>query len=116
MESSQKDEDTFDSSNVQKKEQIVTPCPHNCSSCRQDGINLFFGKQKIHLNPFEILLFLLIAVLPVGMSLRDAWDNKLDFRASIERIALISALGTFVRMSPTEQVSNFLSNFYIGKK
>ncbi|MFN6572415.1 hypothetical protein [Dendronalium sp. ChiSLP03b] len=91
-------------------------CSFDCPHRRRDGVTLTFGKQSIHLDPFEILLFALIAALPVGISIRDAWDGKLEFKESIERIAAISALGCLVRMSPTEQVSNFLSNFHIGKK
>ena len=116
MESSQKDESIHKFDSSIKESNKISSCPYECPNRRKDGINLWLGKERIHLDPFEILLFLLIAALPVGISLRDAWDNKLDFRASIERIAFISGLGAFVRMSPTEQVSNFLANFYIGKK
>lgn len=90
-------------------------CPINCPN-RRTGITLAFGKKLIHLDPFEILMWILIAVLPVGISIKDAWAGKLEFRESAERIIMISVLGAIVRMSPTQQVSNFLSNFYIGKR
>lgn len=91
-------------------------CPIDCPNRRTEGITLAFGKKAIHLDPFEILMWVLIAVLPVGISIKDAWSGKLEFKESAERIVMISMLGAIVRMSPTEQISNFLSNFYIGKK
>jgi hypothetical protein len=94
----------------------INLCPIECPNRKYDGINLFFGKNKIHLDPFELMLFALIAFLPAGISLRDAWDGKLTFRESIERISMIAGLSAVIRLSPTEQVSTFLSNFYIGKK
>lgn len=94
-------------------------CTFDCPNRRKrDGVTLSFGsgRRTIHLDPFELMLFALILALPVGISLRDAWDGKLEFRESVERIAMISVLAALVRLSPTEQVSNFLSNFYLGKK
>jgi len=91
-------------------------CFLDCPNRRQDGINLTFGKHTYHLDPFELMLFFLIAALPVGISLRDAWGGKIDFKESVERIGLISFLGAVVRLSPTEQVSNLLSSFSLGKK
>ncbi|MBD2441584.1 hypothetical protein [Nostoc sp. FACHB-110] len=91
-------------------EQQPNPSP------KRDGVTLVFRKDsKIHLDPFELLLWLLLG-LPVGITLKDAWTGNLAFRESIERIAMISGLGGVIRFSPTEQVSHFLSNFYIGKK
>jgi hypothetical protein len=90
-------------------------CP-SCPNRRDDGITLVFQKdRKIHLDPFEILLWLLLG-LPVGITIKDAWVGNLVFRESIERIAMISGLGGLIRVSPTEQVSHFLGNFYVGKK
>jgi hypothetical protein len=94
-------------------------CNPNCPNRRRDGITLVFGKnQRIHLDPFEILLWVLIVSLPTGITLRDAWDKKLEFNESLTRIAMISAMGCLIRLSPTEQVSIFLQNFQIlgGKK
>ncbi|MBC1217726.1 hypothetical protein GNE08_26380 [Trichormus variabilis ARAD] len=80
------------------------------------GLTLVFQKdKKIHLDPFELLLWLLL-MMPVGITVRDAWLGQLPFRESIERIALISGLGGFIRLSPTDRVSNLLSSFDIGKK
>lgn len=91
-------------------------CKVNCPYRRTDGINLTFGKRTFHLDPFELMLFVLIAAGPVGISLRDSWEGKIDFKESIERIGLISALGAVVRLSPTEQVSNMLASFSLGKR
>jgi hypothetical protein len=92
-------------------------CYPNCPNRRRDeGITLVFQKdKKIRLDPFEIVLWFLLA-LPVGITLKDAWVGSLAFRESIERIAMISGLGSLIRVSPTDRVSDFLSNFYIGKK
>lgn len=82
----------------------------------RSGLTLVFHKdKKIHLDPFELMLWLLLA-MPVGITLRDAWLGQLPFRESIERIGLISGLGSVIRLSPTERVSSLLSTFYIGKK
>lgn len=92
-------------------------CFTNCPNRRRDGITLDFGKNhRIHLDPFEILLWFLVVSLPAGITLRDAWDKKLEFNESLTRIAMISALGCLIRLSPTEQVSLFLQNFQIGGK
>lgn len=89
-----------------------------CSDCpyKKEGITLVFGKKLIHLDPFELMLWILIAVLPVGISIKDAWDGKLEFRESAERVVMISVLGAVVRLSPTEQVSIFLSKINLVKK
>ncbi len=101
-------------------ESFEQPDEQQCLTCpnrrRDDGITLVFQKdRKIHLDPFEILLWLLLA-LPVGITMKDAWAGNLAFRESIERIAMISGLGGLIRISPTEQVSHFLGSFYVGKK
>ena len=112
MESSRHD-DTF---TYPVKENATSNCPIECPDRKCNGVNLFFGKHKIHLDPFELLLFTLVATLPAGISIRDAWDGKLSFRESIERISMIAALSTVIRLSPTEQISSFLENYSIGKK
>lgn len=92
-------------------------CPADCVNQRQDGITLaFFGNRIYHLDKFEILIHLLIIILPVNISLRDAWNGNLSFKESMERIAMISVLVGFVRMSPTEQISNLLSSINLVKK
>ncbi|MEH1842123.1 MAG: hypothetical protein V7L20_26170 [Nostoc sp.] len=91
-------------------------CLVGCPNRRRDGINLTFFKRTFRLDPFELMLFALILAGPVGISLKDAWDGKIDFEESAKRIGMISALGTVVRLSPTEQVSNLLSSFSLGKK
>lgn len=95
---------------------INNSCPVECPNRKYNGVNLFFGKHKIHLDPFELLLFALIVLLPAGISIRDAWDGKLSFKESIERISAIAFISAVVRLSPTEQISNILANYSIGKK
>lgn len=91
-------------------------CPVDCVNRRQNGITLHFvGKTKILLDPIEFLVWLMISVA-LGVTVRDAWKDELTFRDSMERVAWISAIGAFTRLSPTDQLSSFLSNFYIGKK
>lgn len=86
-----------------------TPAPRS-------GLTLIFQKdKKIHVDPFELMLWLLL-MMPVGITLKDAWLGQLSFKESIERIGYISGLGSLIRLSPTDRVSSVLSNFYIGKK
>ncbi|PHJ83048.1 hypothetical protein VF06_14995 [Nostoc linckia z4] len=82
---------------------------------KYNGVTLFFGKYKIHLDPFELLLFGLV-LLPTGICIQDAWNGKLTFKESITRISMIAFYSAVVRLSPTEQISFWLSNHYIGKK
>lgn len=91
-------------------------CSLTCPNRRREGITLQFGKKPIHVDLFELMLFGLILALPVGMSLRDAWNDKLTFQDSVARIGAILGLGTAVRASPTEKISDALANFNIGKK
>ncbi|MBW4668406.1 MAG: hypothetical protein KME60_13510 [Cyanomargarita calcarea GSE-NOS-MK-12-04C] len=88
-------------------------CPTTCPNRRRNGIHLRFSKRSIHLDPFEFLLWALL-FLPVGATIQESWSGKVKFDESIRRIGVISALGTLIRTSPTEQIYNFLSKFNIG--
>lgn len=95
--------------------QNSSSCPVECPNRRRDGIILNFRRRSIRLDPFELLLWAML-LLPCGSSMRDAWNGVLDFDASIRRIGVISALGTLIRTSPTEQLYEFLSKIKLGEK
>ncbi len=91
-------------------------CPTGCPNRRRNGIDLKFGKTHcFHVDPFEFLLWGLL-LLPIGATIEQAWSREINFDESARRIGIVSALGTLIRTSPTEQIYNFLSKFNIGGK
>lgn len=91
------------------------PLPDPCAQCpskrkSKNGIILNFFGSSICIDPVEMCV-LITLFTTVGINIQDARLGKLTFRESIERIVMLSAVGAIARMSPTEQVSEFLSKF-----
>jgi len=75
-------------------------------SRRNQGITLFFGVNKIHLDPLEIL-FLLLLGLPIGIMVRDAPNTT--FEDSMKEVLAIVTAATGIRKLPTDKAYQYLS-------
>ncbi|MFN6475362.1 hypothetical protein [Nostoc sp. DedQUE07] len=82
-------------------------------SRRNQGMTLFFGATKIHLDPLEIL-FLILLGLPVGIMIRDA-PNATFEDAMKQVLAIVAAAGT-IRKLPTDKAYQYLSNVSLEPK
>ncbi|MHC5756036.1 MAG: hypothetical protein ACYTXF_36515 [Nostoc sp.] len=82
-------------------------------SHRNQGMTLFFGATKIHLDPLEIL-FLILLGLPVGIMIRDA-PNATFEDAMKQVLAIVAAAGT-IRKLPTDRAYQYLSNVSLEPK
>lgn len=80
---------------------------------RNQGMTLFFGPIKIHLDPLE-LLFLMLLGLPVGIMIRDAPSATFE-NAMKQVLAIVAAAGT-IRKLPTDKAYQYLSNVSLEPK
>lgn len=71
---------------------------------KSEGVTLDFGKgYRAHLDPFEILLWLLL-MMPVGVMLREAWQPDYTFEKAVGRVTALAALAWGIRKAPTEEI------------
>ncbi|MEH2067912.1 MAG: hypothetical protein V7K47_07050 [Nostoc sp.] len=87
-----------DSQNIQKKYSVEE------SRCHQ-GITLFFGANRIHLDPLEILFFFLLA-LPIGIMIRDA--PNATFEDAMKEVLTVITTATGIRKFPTDKAYQYL--------
>lgn len=83
-------------------------CPLDCPNRRSNGITLIFKSRRVQLDPFEMILWLLLLTIPVGTTIRDAWNSKLNFEEGLKRIGAIAAIGFAIRNSPTDKAYEYL--------
>ena len=85
-------------------------CPIECPNRQTEGITLEFGAgKKMHLDPFEMLLYLLL-MLPVGVMIREAFAPDYPFEKAISRVGAIAALAWGIRKAPTEEIYQWLKD------
>ncbi|AUB37519.1 hypothetical protein COO91_03464 [Nostoc flagelliforme CCNUN1] len=82
-------------------------------SHQDQGITLDFGTIKIHLDPLEILLFLLLA-LPIGIMIRDA--PKATFEDAMKQVVTVLTTVVGIRKLPTNKAYQFLSKVSLDPK
>lgn len=83
-------------------------CPTECPNRKRDGVTLDFGSGKrIHVDPFEMLLYLLL-MLPVGVTIREAFAADYSFEKAVGRVTAIAALSWGIRKAPTEEIYQWL--------
>jgi hypothetical protein len=87
-----------DSQNIEKK------CSAEESRCHQ-GITLFFGANKVHLDPLEIL-FLFLLALPIGIMIRDA--PNATFEDAMKQVLAVITTATGIRKFPTDKAYQYL--------
>lgn len=84
------------------------PCPIDCPNRQSEGITLHFGGDRtMHLDPFEILLWLLL-MMPIGVAVREAFNPEFTFEKAIGRVGALAALAWGIRKAPTEQIYEWL--------
>ncbi len=85
-------------------------CPATCPNRRRDGVTLrFSGNRSLHLDPLELLLYLVLA-LPVGVMIREAFAPDYTFDKAAARTGAIVALVWAIRKSPTESAYEWLES------
>jgi hypothetical protein len=90
-------------------------CPIDCPNRRKSGLIISFRNKTIYLDPFEMILWLLLLTIPVGTTIRDAWINGIAFEEGLKRIGAIAAIGFAIRNSPTEKAYEYLFGMKVNK-
>jgi hypothetical protein len=80
---------------------------------QNQGITLDFGATKIHLDPLELLLLLLLA-LPIGIMIRDA--SKATFEDAMKQVVTVMTTVIGIRKLPTNKAYQFLSTVSFDPK
>lgn len=84
-------------------------CPTDCPNRKRDGVTLDFGAgKKIHLDPFEMLLYLLL-MLPIGITIRDSFAKEFTFQEAAWRVGAIAGLAWGIRKAPTQDIYTWMS-------
>jgi len=85
-------------------------CPIACPNRQTEGITLEFGAgKKIHLDPFEMMLYLLL-MLPAGVMIREAFAADYSFEKAVGRVGAVAALSWGIRKAPTEEIYEWLKD------
>jgi hypothetical protein len=102
---------------AQPDSEIAMPeCPIACPNRKQDGIWLDFGKgKKMHIDPFEMLLYMLL-MLPIGTMIKEALADDYTFEKAIGRVTAISAFLWGIRKAPTQDIYEWLLTKSLDKK
>lgn len=91
-------------------------CPTACPNRKRDGIWLDFGKgKKMHIDPFEMLLYTLL-MLPIGVMVKEAFATDYTFEKAIGRVTAISAFLWGIRKAPTQDIYEWLLTKNLDKK
>lgn len=101
---------------MNEQNQNQNECPPDCPNRRKTGIVLAFNHKTIYLDPFEMILWLLLLAIPVGTTIRDAWASGINFEEGLKRIGAIAAVGFAIRSSPTDKAYDYLFGMKINKK
>ncbi|HEY9697039.1 MAG TPA: hypothetical protein V6D10_07235 [Trichocoleus sp.] len=89
-------------------------CPIACPNRKTDGLTLEFGQgRRIHLDPFELLLYALM-MLPAGVMVKEAFQPDYTFEQAVGRTTAIAALAWGIRKAPTEEIYKWLADKRLG--
>lgn len=84
-------------------------CSLTCPNRKRDGITLDFGKSRlIHVDPFEMTLYLLL-MLPIGIMVKEAFNPDYSFEKAVGRTTAIAALMWGIRKAPTQSIYEWLA-------
>jgi hypothetical protein len=89
-------------------------CPTTCPNRRRDGVTLRFGDGRtMHLDPFEIALYLLL-MLPAGVMIREAFQPDYTFEKAIARTSAVAAMLWGIRKAPTQDFYQWALKVKLG--
>ncbi len=94
--------------NSKKTYKCPSECPYSDPSgnhlCRPGLVLRYRNLFSIYIDPLELLLWGLVFFLPIGMSVRDAWDDNLSFDDALKRIGALASLAVIIRTGPTNAI------------
>lgn len=95
-------------------ERAASEPPANSPDQSTEGVHLKFGNGKaIRLDPFELMLYFLLA-FPAGAMIKEAFNPEYNFDTAIKRSTALIAVIWTIRKSPTDKVADWLLSQKVG--